>query len=282
VGRPGDNLTGTLLLEQLRGPADCSARRNHIIAHHNIPAFHLTDNLPAGHLRTVQTPLVDNRQIRPKFLGIPCRFLHISHIRRYHRQILQMLAFQIAGYDQFRRQMIHGDIKKALQLSRMQIECKHPIGTGRYNQIGCQFSRNRHTPFIFAVLAGIAEIRNHRGDARSTGPPKTIQKYQQLHQIFIHRLAGRLYHKAVRSPNIAFEFDNLLSIRKPPNPRLARLQIQIPANRCGQFRMTAAAEHYQRVTNHRRPSGWLFPFTRPSVVNAPTPWPSLMSAPSPK
>ena len=72
----------------------------------------------------------------------------------------------------------------------MQIHRQDPLNSRGRQEIRHELGSNGHTRLVLAVLAGIAEKRNHRGDAGRARPPGRIHQNQQLHQILVGR-AGR-------------------------------------------------------------------------------------------
>ncbi len=62
-------------------------------------------------------------------------------------------------------QIVGGNVEKALDLAGMQIDRQHPVGAGFGDQVGDQLGGDRRARADFAVLAGIAEIGDHGGDA---------------------------------------------------------------------------------------------------------------------
>jgi hypothetical protein len=62
-------------------------------------------------------------------------------------------------------QVVGRDVEEALDLAGVQVERQHAVGAGDGDQVGDQLGRDRRARAGFAVLAGIAEIGDHSGDA---------------------------------------------------------------------------------------------------------------------
>jgi hypothetical protein len=53
--------------------------------------------------------------------------------------------------------MIHGNVKKTLDLSGVEIHGEHPVHSRRANNVGHQFCGDRHPRFGLAILAAVPE-----------------------------------------------------------------------------------------------------------------------------
>ena len=85
-----------------------------------------------------------------------------ADIRGNNTHILAVKFLPNIGHKNGRgAEVINGDIKEPLNLSRMKFKCQDAIRTGSGDQIGDQFCRNRCTTTRLTVLAGIAEIWHH-------------------------------------------------------------------------------------------------------------------------
>src|SRR6202008_4591042 len=73
--------------------------------------------------------LVDDRERRVDPLGKPARAHHAADIRRYHDDFAQVEALpDVAGDHRRGKQIVGGDIEKALDLPAMQIGRQHAVG----------------------------------------------------------------------------------------------------------------------------------------------------------
>ena len=68
-----------------------------------------------------------------------------------------------------------------------------------------------------AVLAGIAEVRNHGGNALGRCTFERIDHDQQFHQVVVGRGAGGLHHKDFTGPHVLVNFDGNFTVRKAPD-----------------------------------------------------------------
>ena len=89
----------------------------------------------------------------------------------------------------------------------MEIDRQHPVGARLGDQIGHQLGGNRRARADFAVLAGIAEIGDHGGDAPGRSAAQRIDHDQQFHQIVVGGKAGGLDHEHVLAADIFLDLD---------------------------------------------------------------------------
>jgi hypothetical protein len=132
--------------------------------------------------------------------------------------------------DHIRSQMIHGNIKKTLDLATVKIHCKHTISTGRCQKIRDQFGRNRHTGLVFAILTRITEIRNDSRDTIGRSTPGRIAEHEQFHQVIIHRRGCAVYNKHIMTAHMLTNLHVNFRITEPTNQRFARSNAQVSAN----------------------------------------------------
>ena len=84
-------------------------------------------------------------------------------------------------------EVVGRNIEEALDLPGMQVERHHPVGARIGDQVGDELGRDRRARAWFAILPGIAEIRDHRGDPPAGCAPQRIDDDQQLHQVIVRR-----------------------------------------------------------------------------------------------
>ena len=89
------------------------------------------------------------------------------------------------------------------------------------------------TGLVFAVLPGIAEVWNDRGDPRRAGPLGGVHEEQQLHHVFRRRIRG-LDDVDVPPPNVFVDLDEQLAIGEPAQRDLAEGLAQVGCHFFGQ------------------------------------------------
>ena len=122
--------------------------------------------------------------------------------------------------------MIHGDVEEALDLRGVEIDKQRAVGAGRNQEIGDELGGNGDAGTIFAVLAGIAVVGHHHGDATGRGAPEGVHHNQQLHQVLIGGVTGGLNHEHVRAANIFKELKPDLAVRKAAKVGLHELHAE--------------------------------------------------------
>jgi hypothetical protein len=114
-------------------------------------------------------------------------------------------------------QIVGGNVEEALDLAGVEVEAENPVGAGPLDQIGHQLGRDRRARAGLAVLAGIAEIGDHRGDPAGRRPPQRIDQDQQLHQVVVGRKRGRLDDEHVLAAYVLLDLDEDLHVGEAPD-----------------------------------------------------------------
>ena len=110
--------------------------------------------------------------------------------------------------------MIKGNIKIALNLSRMQIHCENSLRSCLGDQVSDQFSRDRFPSCGFAIGSSISIVGNNGGDLTGGGSTASIDHNQQFHQIIVNGMATGLDEIHISSPNGFLDLDIQFSISK--------------------------------------------------------------------
>jgi hypothetical protein len=127
-------------------------------------------------------------------------------------------------------QVVHWNIKEALDLGGMQIHSQNTIRAGAGDHIGDQFGRDGDAALIFSILPRISKIRNDGSDLGSTGSLATVNHNQQFHQIVVHRRASWLHQEHIATADIVVYFAEIFAVRKLAKGNRPQVQMQEPAN----------------------------------------------------
>jgi len=148
--------------------------------------------------------------------------------------------------------MIHGNIEETLNLSCVEIHCQDPISTGSGNHVGDKLCGDRVTALGLAILTGIAKIGDDCGNTAGRSAAAGVDHNQQLHQMVIDGLAGRLNEKNVSTADSFFQGDGGFAVCKGTNGALSELNTKLIANGLGKGRIGVAAEYLDvvAVCNH--------------------------------
>ncbi len=144
--------------------------------------------------------------------------------------------------------MVHRQVEKSLQLWRVQIHRQDAIGAGRGDEVGHQFGGDWRPAGVLAVLACVAEVGNHGGDAIGTGAFEGVDVNQQLHQMRIDWMVRGLNHKTIPPTNVFLDPDDQLAIGKHFSKPLSDGHVQVRANRLAQTARSATAEDLQGIS----------------------------------
>ena len=118
-------------------------------------------------------------------------------------------------------QIVHRDIKEALDLGCVQVHRQDAVGAGDGNEVCNELGGDGVTAFGLAVLTGIAEVGDHGGDSAGGSAAHRVDHDQQLHQAVIHGLAGGLNNKHVFTADGLINGNRALTVRKSGNAAVA-------------------------------------------------------------
>ncbi len=115
---------------------------------------------------------------------------------------------------------------------------------GRRQQIGHQLGDDRIAGLRLAVLAGVAVVRDDRGDGRRRRPDQRVDHDQQLHQVGVGRVARRLNDEHFGAAHRFADAQVDFAVPKPPDHGVAERQLQVVANFLRQVRVGRAGKHF--------------------------------------
>ena len=117
--------------------------------------------------------------------------------------------------------MIHGDIKKPLNLPCMEIDSDNTGHTRRCHEIRNKLCRDRLTPARLTILTRIGIVRDNRRNTVRGRTLARIRENQQLHEVVIHGKARRLDDEDVLAANALFDHHLDFTVVELPNECLA-------------------------------------------------------------
>ena len=180
---------------------------------------------------------------------------HAAHVGGHHHHILALLA-ELLGVvvheHGVAQQVVHRDIKEALDLAGMEIHGQHAVGAGGGEHVGHQLGGDGIAALGLAVLTGIAEVGHDRGDAARAGAAARVDHDEQLHQAVIDRLAGGVDEEHIAAADALIQGDRSLAVREGFDLRLAQLDADEPADLLCQCGVGVAGEDLDilAVRNH--------------------------------
>src|SRR5205085_3915756 len=128
--------------------------------------------------------------------------LHAAGIGRNHGQLRQVHAFDVIDQHRRGKQVIDGNIEKALDLHGVQIDHQGAVGAGGGKQVGDQLGADGSARAVFAVLAGIAEIGDHRSDAARRSALERVDHQQQLNDVAVDGRTSGLHHEDIGAAHV--------------------------------------------------------------------------------
>ena len=104
----------------------------------------------------------------------------------------------------------------------------------------------------FSVLPGIAVIGNDGGHPPRRAALQRVEGDEQLHQVVVGRIGGRLDHENVLAAHVLVDLDKHLHIRKPAHAGFGQRQVEIVGDRFGERPIAVAGEDLHDSGNTRR------------------------------
>ena len=190
-----------------------------------------------------------------QLLGEGAGARHAAHVGGHHHHVLALLA-ELLGVvvheHGIAQQVVHGDIKEALDLAGVEIHGQHAVSAGGGEHVGHQLGRDGIAALGLTILTGIAEIGDHRGNTTRGGALAGIDHDEQLHQAVIDRLAGGVDEKHIAAADALIQRDRGLAVRKGFDLCLAQLDADELADLLCQCGVGVAGEDLDvlAVRNH--------------------------------
>ena len=186
------------------GVAQSAGSIDHVVHQNDFFAANVADDVHDFGYIGFLAALVNNRKRAADAGGKIAGTGNRAEVGGNHDIIIAVVAhsvFQERRENRSAQQVIHGNVEEALNLRCVQIHGKDPVGSGGGDQISHQLCRNRVAGLGLTVLAGIAEVRNNRGDTGGRSTLHRVDHDEQLHDVVVYRRAGRLHNKTVRAAN---------------------------------------------------------------------------------
>ncbi|AEM40297.1 hypothetical protein KVU_0458 [Ketogulonicigenium vulgare WSH-001] len=139
--------------------------------------------------------------------------------------------FDIQREDRRGIEVIHRHVEKALNLRRVQVQRQDAVNTSGGDQVRDQLGRNRRAGAGAAILAGIAEIGDHGGDATRGRAAQRIRDDQQFHQVVVRGVRCRLDDEHILAADILVNLDIDLLVVEPLDAGVDQIDIHAPVHR---------------------------------------------------
>ena len=140
--------------------------------------------------------------------------------------------------------MVHRNVKKTLDLLRVQVHGQNSVCSRRHQKVRDQFGGDGHARLVLPILSSIPIKRQHCGHASRAGPAQGIHHDEQFHQMVIAGRARGLDDKNVLPTHILLNFNECLSVRECAHRALAHVHSDGSGNGCRQRRIGCAAKEF--------------------------------------
>jgi len=165
------------------------------------------------------------------------------------------MVADVLHQDRCRDQIVGRDVEEALGLHRVQVDGQHAIGAGGGDHVGDELGRDRGARGGLPVLPRITEIGDHCRHTPRRAALQRIEADEQLHQVVIRRIGGRLDHEDVLAAHVLVNLDEHLHVRKSPHARVGKRQVEIIRHRLGKGPIAVAGEDLHLSPTHIRAAG---------------------------
>ena len=232
MGDVGEHGRGAGIHQRLGGIDQRAAGIDDVVEQDAAAVGDVADDVHHFRLAGALAALVDDGQRRVDALGQRPGAHHAADVGRYHHDVAHVvMGLDVAYHHRHREQVVGGDVEEALDLAGMQVERHHPVGAGLGDQVGDQLGRDRRAGGRFAILPGVAEIGQHRGDAARRGAAQRVADDQELHQIVVGRVARRLDDEDVLATDVFLDFDEDLLVGEAPDQAFGQRNLEIGGDR---------------------------------------------------
>ena len=208
MGDVGADVAGAGLDQGFGGVHERAARIDDVVDEDAVVAGNVADDVHDFRHARLGAALVDDGEVDAKALGNVAGADHAADVGRDHHGVGDVVFLaDVASDDWGRAQIVGRDIEEALDLRGVEIEGEDAVGPGDGDEVGDELGRDGGARCGFAVLTGIAEIGQHRGDAAGRGAAERVDQDQQLHQIVVGGEARRLQDEDVLTADVLVHLD---------------------------------------------------------------------------
>ena len=257
VGSAGvDVLCAADLDQSLGSVAQGACGVDHVVKQDAVLTLNIADDVHDLALVGLLAALVNDSQIHVQLLSEGAGAGDRADIRRNNDHVLALFAELlgvVVNEDGVAVEVIHGDVKEALDLGSVQVHGQHTVSAGGGDHVGDQLGGDGIAGLGLAVLTGIAEVGHDGGDAAGGGALHSVDHDQHFHQIVVDGGAGGLDQEDVGAADGLVDGDRLLTVGEGAHLGRAQGSLQLPANSLGQGAVGIAGEDLDilSVCDHR-------------------------------
>ena len=249
--------------QSLGGVAQRPAGIDHVVKEDAVLAGHIADDVHHFAAVGLLTALVHDGQVHVQLLGEGTGAGHGAHVGRNHHHVLAVgteLLGVVIHKDGVAGQIVHRDVKEALNLGGVQVHGQHTVGTGGGDHVGHQLGGDGIPGLGLAVLPCITEVGNHCGNASGGCPLERIDHNEQFHEIVVDGGAGRLDHKHIAAADRLIQRHKDLAVRERAYLGFTQLRSHEFADFLRQFWIGIAGKYLDilAVRNHFQTPSFLY------------------------
>ena len=242
-----DVLRAANLDDRLGGVAEGAGGIDHVVEEDAVLALDIADDVHDLALVGLLAALVDDGQTHVQLLGKRACAGHGADVRGDDDHLLSALA-ELLGIvvdeDGVAEQVVHRDIKEALNLRRVQVHRQDAVGAGGGQHVRDKLGGDGVAALGLAVLPGIAEVGDDRRHAARGGALAGIDHDEQLHEAVIDRLAGGVDEEHVAAADGLVQRDGRLAVGERLDLGLAELGAEDLADLGCKRRIGVASEQF--------------------------------------
>jgi len=208
VGTVGHHALGTLVLEGVGGVAQGAGGVDDVIDQQAGAALYVADDVHHLGLVGLGAALVNDGKLCLQLLGHGAGAHDAANVGGHYQQVVVILALNVGQQDRRAVDVIHGAVKKALDLFGVEVDGQHPVDAHVGDHVGHYLGADGDAHRTHAaILAGIAKVGDHGGDARGRGAAQGIDNKHQFHQVFVGGRAGGLNNKNIVAAHVLADFN---------------------------------------------------------------------------
>ena len=194
-------------------------------------ALHIANDLQhLGIFSMIRTGLIANGDGQIQGGGILVRLLGITCVRRNHNHVFRAHALDHLGQHGRGIQVIHGALKEALQLLRMQIHGDKAVCAGQLHAFSTDARANGHARLILLIALAITKIGHDQGNGMRIGALKGIHPEQDFHKLIVGTQTDRLYQKHIAVTHGFIDTHKGIALRKGDDLRRTQLLAHVTAH----------------------------------------------------
>ena len=184
VGTHHVNLLGATLFDAGRGFADGAAGVDDVVEKDHVLALHVADNLQVGHLVGFHALFESDGEVAVEDFGEDRGAFGSAGVGRDDAEVVPVEAADIGEEDGGGEEVVNGNFEETLNLVCVQVHGYEAVDAGCGQEVGHQFGADGGSRLVFAVLARVAEVGDHRDDFGGRGAFGGVNQNKELKDVF--------------------------------------------------------------------------------------------------